>query len=101
MQKIIMKKNKLHNALDLLSTMMQVVIVKCAAFCLQLSSLLGEAKPESCHVAYLNAFFSNFPRNRGGAHCIFAHFQFHFTSSAMLTKHCQLPTPAQCPHLIV
>ena len=51
MQKIIMKKNKLHNALDLLSTMMQVVIVKCAAFCLQLSSLLAGAKPESCHVA--------------------------------------------------
>ena len=33
MQKIIMKKNKLHNALDLLSTMMQVVIVKCAVGC--------------------------------------------------------------------
>ena len=69
----------LYNALDLLSTMIKVVIVKCAAFCLQLASLLAEAKPESCHVAYLNAFFSNLTRNRRGAHCIFAHFLFHFT----------------------
>ena len=82
MQKIIMKKNKLHNALDLLSTMMQVVIVKCAAFCLQLSSLLGEAKPESCHVAYLNAFFSNFPRNRNGAHICALSIPFHIVSNA-------------------
>ena len=72
-------ENYLPNAFDLPSTMMQVVIVKCAAFCLQLSSLLAGAKAESCHVAYLNAFFSNLPRNRGGAHCIFAHFLFHFT----------------------
>ena len=62
------EENYLYIALDLLSTMMEAVIVKCAAFCLQLASLLAGAKPLSCHVAYLNAFFSNLPRNRGGAH---------------------------------